>query len=217
VEVMLNTTPADQGSVSMFRQNMELVVPSLKVLSGIDPSRGSVGLSVIDLDRRAPSYDQPDLHEVIWTWGDWLKLRPAFAESHTATIDAKTLAGQSKMLDYFSREAARRVGLDQPGPAGISSDQAHVLIVLSAPVFFTKQDPAPLPDLPPDPNHRIFYIRYAPAVPSLSEGSLYMFTDDLERVLKPMGARVFRVSKPEDFRKALGNILDVIAGIQVSR
>ena len=214
---MLNTTPSDQGSVSMFRQNMELVVPSLKVLSGIDPKNGSMGLSVIDLDRRAPSYEQPDLRSVIWTWGDWLKLRPALSDSHTATIDAKTLAGQSRMLEYFSREAAHRVGLDVPDSGDSASGVAHVLIVLSAPVFFTHQDKAPPPDMPPDPNHRIFYLRYAPPQTALSEGSLYMFTDDLEHILKPMGARVFRVSKPEDFRKALGSILDVIAGVQVGR
>jgi thiamine pyrophosphate-dependent acetolactate synthase large subunit-like protein len=46
---------------------------------------------------------------------------------------------------------------------------------------------------------------------------LNLFTDDLEHVLKPMGARVFRVAKPEEFRKALGAILDEIAKMQVSR
>ena len=132
------------------------------------------------------------------------------------------------MLDYFASVAAS----SRDSPAGQTDDTTHVLIVLSAPVFFTQQEKPLAPDLPPDPRHRVFYISYSPtaivtmpggahadrAGPATSDAGpeneptlhrpLYIFTDDLERLLKPMGARVFHVSRPEEFRKALAAILD---------
>src|SRR5580704_14230027 len=202
VELLVNTTSTAPGSVNSFRQNMELVVPSLKVLAGIEPANGSIGLTVIDLARHALSYEQPDLRGVTWNANDWSRLRPAFNELGNVTVDAKTLAGQRRMLDYFAAEAARRAGQDSSGAAGSETGPARALIVLSAPVFFTQQDKGPLPDLPPDPARRLFYIRYSPQailIPSDDSAAsasgigpnrpgtprlrvpLYPFADDLER------------------------------------
>lgn len=212
VELLVNTTPSDLASTNMFRQNMEVIVPSLKVLSGIDPARGSVGLSIIDLNRRLISYEQPNLRSA-----DWRSMRRAFTGFNAASVDVKTLEGQRKMLDYFAAEAQRRLG----DPAN-DGDLPHVLIVLSAPVFFTHQEKPPLPELPPDPGRRVFYIRYAPQpVPAplrpefpgdvRPQPLLFPFSDDIEHLLKPMRPRVFRVTRPEEFRKALGAILTEIA------
>jgi hypothetical protein len=211
VELLVNTTPSDLGSLSLFRANMQFVVPAMKVLMGIDPAPGSIGLSIVDLNRRILTYQQPDLHLVNVGRGDggrgeWGKLRPAFSEFSSATVDAMTLAGQRKMLDYFMAEATRLLV-----PAAQPVAMPHALIVLSAPVYFTQQERPPLPDLPPDPARRVFYIRYAPFLPRMIQGQSYSFADDLEHLLKPMGARVFRVETPEQFRKALGAILAEIA------
>ncbi len=238
-ELLVNTTPTELASINMFRADMQLLVPGLKVLTGIQPSSGSIGLSIVDLNRRMLTYQQPDLSTVNWNpvpsrggpfrggqpRGDWLNLRPAFAELSSATIDAKTLAGQRLMLDYFSAQATRLLA----GPDSTSSPTAvRVLIVLSGPVFFTQQQKPPPPDTAPDPARRVFYICYSPiatVVPSSSNASppapmqrpLYPFTDDLERILKPMGARTFRVSRSDEFRKALAAILAEIAGMQPGR
>ena len=224
VELLVNTTPAAPGTLNAFRQNMELVVPSMKVLMGIAPS-GGIGLSVVDLNRRASTYEEPDLRAMArpdWLRSNLTKLRAAFAESRNATVDIKSLAGQRKMLDYLAVEANRRLGTP-----GSTEDTARVLIVLSAPFYFTDQDQPPAPELPPDPSRRVFYIRYSPlAILMLNNPTpdsarfrvpLYPFSDDIERVLRPMGARVFRASKPEEFRKALGTILDEIGKMQASR
>jgi hypothetical protein len=204
---------------------MELIVPSLKVLAGLDPAgaSASVGLTVVDLNRRTRTYERPDLR-LADPRRDWFEMRPSF-ELSGAAIDAKTLAGQRKMLDYFAVEATRLLGSSSGNIGGM----AHVLIVLSAPVFFEQQEKSPAPDLPPDPGRRVYYISYSPIAnvvehdPAsssnrvLAQRPLYLFSDDLARMLKPAGARVFRVSRPEEFRKALGAILDEIAEMPASR
>lgn len=226
VELLVNTTPSEMGSVHSFRRNMELILPSLKVLMGIEPTDGSTGLRVIDLSRRAVSYEKTDLQRFDWGggfgrggWmrGDWLKLRAAFPETAGATVDTKTLAGQRRMLEYFAEQMKEPFGSLDGGV-----DAARVLIVLSAPVFFAQQDPPALPDL--GAGARVFYISYSPIArvetPSgvtVGQRPLYLFADDVEKLLKPAGARVFRVSKPEEFRRAMGAILEEIGAMRPGR
>lgn len=214
IDLLVNTTPSDLGSLSMFRQNMEVVVPAMKALTGIAPFMGSAALNVVDLNRRVITYEQPNLGAV-----SWRAMRHVFTDFNGASVDARTLAGQRRILDYLSSEAGRLLN-----PNGILADDAeHVLIVLSVPVYFTKQERPPVPDTTASPGRRVFYIRLAPPQPAVRRSvfdgpgvallpePLYPFQDDIERVLKPMGARVFRTGRPEDFRKALGVILEEIA------
>ncbi len=237
IDVLVNTTPAAPASVNRFRQNMELVVPSMKVLMGLDPSPGAIGLSVLDLSRQAITYQEPDLRSSTpanWARRNLLNWRTAFSETQNILVDVHSLEVQRRILDYLAGEVTRRLG-----PAKPEDDTAHVVIVLSAPFYFDAQDKPAIPDLPPQPGRRIFYIRYSPlaivlgppgsSLPSEGRGGrgvlpdmtslrvpLYLFTDDIERTLKPMGARVFHVSRPEEFRKALAAILDDISRMQLS-
>ncbi len=216
VELLVNTTPSELGSIGMFRANMQYVVPALKVLMGIDLAAGSIGAGIVDLNRQAFTYNQPDLHIANVASqgrgsagrGEWSSLRSVFNEFSNATVDAKTLAGQRRMLDYFSAQVTRLLGsADNP------DTRPHALIVLSAPVYFTRQERPPLPDLPPDPARRVFYIRYAEFPPQSREARPYFYADDLEHILKPMGARTFRVESAAQFRKALAAILEEIANM----
>jgi hypothetical protein len=94
------------------------------------------------------------------------------------------------------------------------TDPPRVLIVLSAPVNFTHQETAPPPELPPDPRRHVFYLRDARfAPPHTAEWRDSLFADDIERILRPQGARIFRITTPEQFRKALAAILSEIASI----
>ena len=222
VELLVNTTPSELGSPASFRRSMELIVPALKVLTGLNSASEatSVGGTILDLNRRVQAYRQPDLRGADLR-REWFELRPSFTELSAASIEAKTLAGQRKTLDFFSGEVDSLLGGHGSG-GGEHDRAARVLIVLSAPAFFEHQEAPPLPDLPADPGRRVFFISYSPlasvvqadpasAARPLGQRPLYLFTDDIAHLLKPLGARVFRVSRPEEFRKALGAILDEIA------
>jgi len=211
IELLVNITPSDLGSLNQFRGNMEVVIPSMKVLMGIDPAAGSVGLSIADINRQTLVYEQPNLRiSNIGRGGspgrgEWSKLRGILNDFSTAKVEAQTLAGQRRMLAFVSSTVSRLLA-----PA----DPPRVLIVLSAPVNFTHQETAPPPELPPDPRRHVFYLRYARfAPPRTVEWRDSLFADDIERILRPQGARIFRVTTPEQFRKALAAILSEIASI----
>jgi hypothetical protein len=201
IELLVNITPSSLGSLDQFRGNMQLVIPSMKVLMGIDPA-GSVGLSIADISRQTLVYEQPRL--VISNIGrggapgrgEWPRLRGILNDFSTAKVDARTLANERRMLGFVSSTVSRLLA---PG------DPPRVLIVLSAPVNFTHQETTPLPELPPDPRRHVFYLRYAPIRAP--------YADDIERILRPEGARIFRITTPAEFRKALAAILNDIAAI----
>lgn len=73
---------------------------------------------------------------------------------------------------------------------------------------------------PKDPNRRVYYLQYRPLPPRpammhLEDGpmppAMPMPSDDLERTLKLLDAKVFSVVSPAQFRKALAAILADIA------
>ncbi|HVV43956.1 MAG TPA: hypothetical protein VHC72_02095 [Bryobacteraceae bacterium] len=211
IELLVNITPSNLGSLSQFRNNMQLVIPSMKVLMGIEPASGSVGLTIADINRQALVYEQPNL--LISNIGrgappgrsEWSHLRPILSDFSTAKVEAQTLAGQHRMLGFISGTLSRLLAPPDP---------PRVLIVLSAPANFSHQQTAPPAELPPDPRRRVFYLRYAPFPPhQRGEWLDAMFADDIERILRPQGARIFRITSPEQFRKALAAILREIAAI----
>lgn len=152
LEILVNMTPSDRGSgpLRAFRRNMALLIPSLKVLAGLEVPAENLSVELLDLTRQK-------IYLANGPRGlDWAKLRPPLADNQPGVIDAQSLAVKSQMLQFLrDRVVAKAAGPIQP-------DDLHVILVLSAPAFFNSQlrlDPAILER---DPHRRIFYLRYRP-------------------------------------------------------
>lgn len=164
IELLVNITPSNLGSLNQFRANMQVVIPSMKVLMGIDPAAGSVGLSIADINRQTLVYEQPRLRISNIGRGagsEWSHLREVLNDFNAAKVEAQTLAGQRRMLSFVSSTVSSLLA---------PTDPPRVLIVLSAPVNFTHQETAPPPELPPDPRRHVFYLRYAQFAPPPHRG-----------------------------------------------
>lgn len=245
IELLVNMTPSERwaGSQGNLRRNMSGVIPALKVLSGLSVQSRPPSAAVFDLTRHRVGYETDNAATL-----DWSALSKLLTESNPGIIDAKSLAGQSSMREYFAREVARRAG---------SSGPPRWIIVLSGPLVLSKQEETPLPELPPDTNRHLVYLRFAPGFgasafgngppggaygaagpdvqiapprrvrgpmpglgsvlpggPGRGRGEMEaIFPDDLERVLKPMGAQIVGVATPEAFRKTIASL---IAGISAN-
>lgn len=236
IELLVNTSPSERsgGTSSSMRRNMAAVLPALKVLSRIDAGVHSPKATIMDLTRHRISYETSDAASL-----DWSALGKALRETNPGMIDAKVLARQSSMREYFADEIARRAG--ESGPP-------RWLIVLSGAFSFGAQDEVPLPQLAPDPNRHILYFRFVPEfgftglpltagagariapprrvhgpTPGLGTiipfvtvhhgrgGPEAFFPDDFERILKAMGAQVVTVTNPETFRRFLASLLNQIS------
>jgi hypothetical protein len=238
IQLLVNTTPSEQSanSAGSLRRNMSTVIPALKVLSGLNARIQPPSAAVIDLTRHRVGFETPDASTL-----DWATLGKVLTDTRPGIIDAKALAGQSSMREYFAGEVARRAG---------DSGPPRWLIVMSGPLIFSHQDEARLPELTPDSNRHIVYLRFSPGfgngmpggVPALLGPDVQIapprrihgpmpgfgtvlpgapgrgrgmmdsqFPDDLERVLKPMGAQIVSVANPDAFRKTIASLIQEIS------
>ena len=246
IDLLVNMTPSERSSngASAQRRNMASVIPALKVLSDLNAATRPPSFAAIDLTHHRIGYETRNAAAL-----DWRALAKALTDNNPGIIDAKSLAAQASIRDYFAREMARRAGASGP---------PRWLIILSGPMAFFGQEETPLPELPPDPNRHIVYLRFSggfggmggrgpgrsgpggpagigpdvriapterihgpmpgfpmiiPGGPGRGGGGIdAAFPDDLERVLKPMGARVIPIATPEIFRKVLALLMQDIAG-----
>ncbi len=238
IQLLVNTTPSEQSanSASSLRRNMSAVIPAFKVLSGLNANVQPPSAAVIDLTRHRVGFETANASTL-----DWATLGKVLTDTRPGIIDAKALAGQSSMREYFAREVARRAG--ESGPA-------RWLIVMSGPLMFSHQDETPLPELAPDSNRHIVYLRFSsgfgngmpgsnspllfpdvqiapprrvhgpmpgfatvlPGAPGRGRAMVdSTFPDDLERVLKPMGAQIVSVTNPDVFRKTVASLIQEIS------
>jgi hypothetical protein len=207
IDLIMNMTPSERasGSTNAFRRNMSVLVPALKLLAAMDVPKGSLDVTLLDLVRRG-IFEQHDAQGL-----DWARMRPALSEVRPGVIDIKSLSVKTQMAQFFRDQVLLR---SQPRP---NPDELQVVIVLSAPAFLGSQMPLVPADLPRSPNRRIFYLRYRPWRPRLepftytpgqaSPRMVALPADDLEHILKSLDARMFTVSTPEEFRKALAALM----------
>jgi hypothetical protein len=209
VDLIMNLTPSERVSASIrtFRRNMSVLVPALKMLSGIEPRNGSLDVTLLDLTRRR-AWEQKNAHGL-----DWTRLREPLAGNSPGVIDAQSLAARAEMRQFFWDQVTGRLQNEH--------EPLRVVIVLSAPVFLERQYKVEPAALPKDSNRRVYYLRYRPLplvrtvfnpftdVPRPAANSLP--SDDFENTLKPLDARVLGAITPQDFRKAVANMLAEIS------
>jgi len=223
IHIILNTTPSQRssGSLTALRANMSLLIPALKVLMQIQVPGGTVDAEMIDLTHQKVIFSQKDTHRL-----DWPRMRTFFVETRPGVIDAATLSGEWKMRRFFFDEVTR-----------LLSD-GSVVIVLSGPAFLEDQEPVE-PAAPSAGVPRLFYVRYrSPIYPTMNpRGRLLrdtmmgrsgrrpptlsgpgdddllppMPTDDLERAILPLNARVFDAASAKQFRRVLAALLDQLS------
>lgn len=233
IDLLINTTPSEWANspAAALRRNMSVVIPALKVLSGLNVKIRPPSATVIDLTHQRTGFETANAASL-----DWNALGKLLAETNPAVIDAKSLSAQSTMREYFANEVARRAG---------DSGPARWLIVLSGPLVFARQDDTPPPVLLPDPRRHIIYMRFSPGFGSAPGADIQiapvrrvhgpmpgfgtvlpggygrggrgrggpepLYPDDLERVLKPMGARIISVTTPEVFRRSIAALVEEIS------
>lgn len=210
LQILVNTTPSERASASVttMRRNMALVIPVLKMLTGLEVPGGSTDAALLDLTNRRVPFEQKAVRAL-----DWPGMRGFFADAQPALIDVRALQGQWKMRGFFRDEVERRLRA--------AGDEIPVVIVLSGPAFFENQQALETVPLIA-PNGHLFYIRCRAVMvrpvrvrpgmrPPVPAQTLYaMPQDDLALSLASLGAHIFDATSPEQFRRILAAILEQI-------
>jgi hypothetical protein len=229
IEVLMNASPSGPsrgfsvGTVN--NRNLANMLPALKALSRIDVAGAGPNITLLDIPKRNVMFQQDAVRQL-----DWMRLRQALMEADPNKIDVRALEHSEQNAQYFVEQVRQRVAAD--GSAERTSDEPfHVLIVLTAPMTFNSGENRHPIELAGKPNGRVYYVRYHLPPERLPPPSTFdqmsrtrrnnprtaqpqapaEAFDSLEPLLKPLQPRLFEVYSPEQFRKALGSILDEIA------
>ena len=221
LELLLNESPTEEtkdAALGTFnRLDMGALIPAVKVLTQVDWKNGSVDVAMFNLERRRVSFEQKDVQTL-----DWDKLQDALKNIDPFRIDVASLQNRDQDAQFFASEVRRRVGEAE------DSRDYLVFIVLSGPMAFRRgEDLRPMQGIEHG-NSRLFYVRYNTMIapywyrpnPPRGLGTADVFkipappalmADKLVRIIGPLGPRVFEVTKPEEFRKALAVMLAEIS------
>lgn len=206
LEIIADVTPSEVffGNYTVYQRYLHGVLPTVKALSQIKTSNGSVSLAALNLDERRLNMDQPNLKEL-----DWTSLKAAVSPNHgPGVIAVKSLLERQHSPVFLRDELVRRMNA-APEAASPAGDPLLVFVVISAPM-----DPYSFPDLPPiaatDPNCVVFYLQYdfmgLVEARRLDGGSA-----NVEKMLKPLRVRTFKVRSAESLRMALARMLEAIS------
>lgn len=208
VDVLVNTTPSDTAvdSGGELRRNLNVLLPTAKVLSQMELSNGTVNLALLDL-----------VHHRDVPVSGWSEMRDFLTRTNPEIIDVHALDDRSKMRGFLLDRVAKRA----------TGGAARVVIVLSGPAFLKDQEPVTNFDLPADAEHRVFYIRcrliphsmLTPrprprpgARPQPPRFRFYQLPlDDLQKPLDNSSAMLFDVITPEQMRRVLASVIGQIS------
>lgn len=223
VEVLANASPSSIGP--RYRRgelNSRIVadlLPGLKVLSQVQLSQGEMDVSMIDLTRRQVLFQQKTVDPKTRPL-DWSKLRPALLEADPNKIDVHQLTDSHENPQFFVQQVRRRIKSDAP------------LIILSGPIAFAQSDDRRPIELEDKVQPRVFYLRFHPLPVRRNiderfgrensrrgvmrdQSPMGLLTqeppDSLTTLLKPLLPHVYEIYSPEQFRKALAEIITAIS------
>jgi len=211
IDLLMNLTASDRvaGSIGAFRRNMSVLVPAFRTLAGVTLSNGSIDARVLDLSRQVALPQTISQGRL-----DWRILREPLATQNPGIIDIRSLSSKAEMRQFFRDQILDCL---RPRP----ENPAEFVIVLSAPVFLEGQNKLENAVVGKNPNQRVFYFRYRPvpqravAFDPITEDALppamALPSDDIERGLKSLGARVFDILSPGQFRKAIAEVLSALS------
>jgi len=225
VNVLVNLTPSERtrNSAGTLNGSLHVLLPALKVLSQMRSSKGGIRVTLLDLARQKVTLDE-DMAAV-----QWPALKSALGTDEASTIDVGSLGQWTEGAEFFVSQVRRRVAEGE--------GQARALVILSSAMGFEKGEDLKPIDASRSPDLRVFYFRYPASIERADRrerpmyggygrhggggmpggwrrpgyGGREMEIDQLAPTLKPLAPQVHDIESPEQFRKALAEMMDEIA------
>ena len=221
-DVLADVTASDlfHGSTMFYDRYLAVALPLLKALSQVSLEQGSINVAMLDLRKRAVTFEQDDVKEL-----DWARAKAVLApENGPSTIDIKALEQKRESPAFLQDELLRRLnaapiaqkqgsGLRTSADRQIGGDPKmsgaplHVFVIIGSPMdFYSFRD---LPKLPPGSEEKcvVYYLQFELLNTSYADGAV----GNVRKMLKPLTVHVFKVRSAESVRHALAKILEEVA------
>ncbi|HET9364160.1 MAG TPA: hypothetical protein VFP71_04135 [Candidatus Angelobacter sp.] len=217
-DVLADVTASDlfHGSTVFYDRYLAVALPLLKALSQVSLEQGSVNVAMLDLRKRAVTFEEDDVKEL-----DWTRAKAVLApENGPSTIDIKALEQKRESPAFLQDELLRRLNAPPAGAKqgvgtsandghGTSSNPLHVFVIIGSPMdFYSFRD---LPKLPPGSEEKcvVYYLQFELLNTTYADGAI----GNVRKMLKPLTVHVFKVRSAESVRHALAKILEEVAAM----
>ncbi|HKF20495.1 MAG TPA: hypothetical protein VKE93_02935 [Candidatus Angelobacter sp.] len=206
LEILADMTASEAffSDTAGYERYLAGILPIVKVLSQISPSKGSVSVAALDLDRRRVTMEQPNLHEL--RWPPW---KESLVSGGPGVVSMRSLMERRRSPEFLRDELVRRLkeAPDAPGPAG---DPVVVFVVVGGPM-----DTYSFPDLSPislsgQADCMVFYLQYDAKAKANSKAAAGG-SKNVEKMLRPLRVRTFTVRSAESIRHTLARVMEEIS------
>jgi hypothetical protein len=208
LEVLVDVTASDlfHGSTTFYNRYLGVALPLLKALSQIQLERGSIDVAMLDLRKRAVTFEQDSVRQL-----EWKKAKEVLAPEKgngPGTIDVRALEQRRESPAFLQDELLRRLG-NAPAGKDATETPLHVFVIIGSPMdFYSFRD---LPHLPAgsEENCVVYYLQFELLNTTYADGAV----GNVRRMLKPLPVRVFKVRSAESIRHALAKMLEEVAAL----
>jgi hypothetical protein len=202
IEMLFDLTPSElfHGSQSRFNRYLIGAVPTLKLFSQIAVQNGSLDMAMVDLLGQQVTFEQKNVKTL-----DWLELKKALNTTAPATINVRTLELRHPTPVFLRDELSRRINSEEARSDGNKPVQVFVIFSSSLEDYsFKDMEQKPLPE---NCSCRVYYLEYDFSRMNFE----FNDTGNVEKMLRPLKTKSFRIHSPDDMRRALATILQEIS------
>ena len=208
LEVLLDMSPSAEifrGSFGHYNNYLATALPMFKVFSQITPGNGSRSAAALDLIERRIPFEQNDGKDV-----DWQNLRKALSpDNGPGTVSVKNLQNRRQSPVYLREEIVRRLKAAD-GPDGKPGEKPlHVFILIGTPMDFYVFPKLPEVETGNEEDCVIYYLQSE----FVDRHGITGAIGNVEKMLKPLKIRSFRVESADDARRALAKIMEELGKI----
>jgi hypothetical protein len=205
LEVLLDMSPSAEifrGSFGYYNNYLAVALPMFKVFSQITPSNGSRSAAALDLIQRRIPFEQNDGKDV-----DWQSLRKALsADNGPGTVSVKNLQNRRQSPVYLREEILRRLKAAD-GPAMKPDEKPlHVFVLIGTPMDMYVFPKLPEMETGNEEDCVIYYLQSE----FVDRHGITGAVGNVEKMLKPLKIRSFRVESADDVRRALAKIMEEV-------
>lgn len=202
LQVLFDLTPSGlfHGSQSRFDRYLIGAVPAFKVLSQIAVQNGSLDMAIVDLLQQQVTFEQKNVKSL-----DWPQLKKALNTTALATVNVRTLGVRNPTPVFLRDELSRRINSEQAKPDGSKPVQVFIIFSSSLSDYsFKDMEQKPLPE---NCSCRVYYLEYDFSWMNYE----FSNTGNVEKMLRPLKTKSFRIHSPDDMRHALATILQEVS------
>jgi hypothetical protein len=204
LQVLFDLTPSElfHGSQSRFNRYLVAAIPTFKVFSQIAVQNGSLDMAIVDLLQQQVTFEQKNVRSL-----DWPLLKKALNTTAPATVNVQTLGVRNPTPVFLRDEISRRINSAQSRPDVSKPVQVFVIFSSSLTDYsFKDMEQQPLPE---DCSCRVYYLEYDFSWMNYE----FSNTGKVEKMLRPLKTKSFRIHSPDDMRRALATILQEVSEI----